>query len=63
MADWIGYPDCLPIDVLVENVLRMPDPLWPGLGFAIAFIIGGALGAVIARCCLKDYLKQKVSAM
>ena len=62
MADWVTHPTCLEIDVEVEETFKMPDPLWPGLGFAIAFVIGGIIGAIIAKFCLRDYLKKRVSS-
>lgn len=61
MSDWVVYPDCVTIDVEVDEQFHVPHPLWPGLGFLIAFIIGGILGAILAKFCLKDYLKKRVS--
>lgn len=54
---------CLEIDVDVEKIIeiRLPEPLGPGLGFLFAFVVGGILGAVLARFCFRDYLKSKVS--
>lgn len=63
MASWVSHPSCVEIDVEVEETFKMPDPLWPGLGFAIAFVVGGIIGAVIAKFCLRDYLKKRVSTL
>ncbi|XP_067937332.1 putative protein tag-278 [Watersipora subatra] len=59
MSSWVSFPECITIDVLVRETFRIPDPLWPGLGFIITFIVGGVLGALLARMCLHDYMRKK----
>ena len=60
MTDWAIFPQCLTYEIEVVETFRIPDPLWPGLGFFIAFIIGGILGAILARYCFKEFLRKKV---
>jgi len=60
--DWVVYPECLDISVTVENDFTVPHPVWPVGAFFICFIIGGLLGALIAKFCLRDYQRKRVSS-
>lgn len=61
MSEWKVYPDCAEVVINIEDLVKIPDPVWPAAGFFIAFLIGGIIGGFLAKCCYKDYVKKRVS--